>query len=721
MKNGKYRRTTKLGFKALVLTLLTVLLVSAAAYPQTQDVRGRLIGRKDFPSRFDEPWRKGELPGVRNQLLTKDPPKRQEDVRETHKPLKDSLRREMDRPDRDRLHTIPTWSDSYTYQGLTYTYTMVGTDPKRGSATTTIPTVIVPVRFVFADGSVIDPITDVIEGRTPLQAVVNSPIFQPYAFKVGGISVGDTQYGDAFQRAEFWDSVSKRARNYHVLLGQPTVAPVFDVFVPGQPGDFDGLDSSGRRIVLMGMDVLESAALDAVRHANVSPEALPIVIWGNVYASAPSGDLGPMVGVGGLRGAYKVPGGVQTYIAAGFHPSTGTFAKFPWLENVYYGTEDTNSLTRQLVSWLNDPFKGNYTPGWNYPGFDSLVCDSEPTSDLMDVAKVSSNLFLITGDLPTLITTDYGPYHFTDAAFLDYFTRAPRSRAAGGEYTFFGLINRVFAGGNFPSSPCTGHVEIDMQELEFPDAVATQAYGINSQGWVVGGFWDASNQLHGFLYDGRTFRQIDYPGALATRAYKLNDHGELVGVFWDTAGPHGFYYSRGQFVHLNFPGSVDNMSYAFGINNRGDIVGIYDVTVAITHGFLLRNGQYRTLDTPFGVQSEARGINDQGEVVGDAYDDPFDYVTGFSLDKNGFTRLAFPDAFWTFPFAVNNLGMQGGIFAGTSSFPGVSFLTGYVTIEGYPHSVHADVYGMNDKRQIVGDTRDPDTGRVVAYVATLPK
>lgn len=39
--------------------------------------------------------------------------------------------------------TIPYWSDSLTYQGLTYTYRMVGTDPKLGSKTTVVPTVII--------------------------------------------------------------------------------------------------------------------------------------------------------------------------------------------------------------------------------------------------------------------------------------------------------------------------------------------------------------------------------------------------------------------------------------------------------------------------------------------------------------------------------------------------------------------------------------------------
>src|SRR5215813_4408731 len=64
--------------------------------------------------------------------------------------------------------TVPYLSDSFSYQGLTYKYSMVGTDPKRGSATTTIPTVIIPMRFVFENGFVSDAATDLIDGQTSI-------------------------------------------------------------------------------------------------------------------------------------------------------------------------------------------------------------------------------------------------------------------------------------------------------------------------------------------------------------------------------------------------------------------------------------------------------------------------------------------------------------------------------------------------------------------------
>src|SRR5262249_23102295 len=48
-------------------------------------------------------------------------------------------------PDAANLPTIPHWSDTFNYRRLVYKYTMVGTDPKRGSATTVIPTALIPL------------------------------------------------------------------------------------------------------------------------------------------------------------------------------------------------------------------------------------------------------------------------------------------------------------------------------------------------------------------------------------------------------------------------------------------------------------------------------------------------------------------------------------------------------------------------------------------------
>jgi hypothetical protein len=67
---------------------------------------------------------------------------------------------------------------------------MVGTDPKLGSKTTVIPTAIIPLRFVFPDGQVFDSGTDLVDGQTAIQGIINSPIFKNYNFVSGERALG---------------------------------------------------------------------------------------------------------------------------------------------------------------------------------------------------------------------------------------------------------------------------------------------------------------------------------------------------------------------------------------------------------------------------------------------------------------------------------------------------------------------------------------------------
>jgi hypothetical protein len=65
------------------------------------------------------------------------------------------------------------------------------------------------------------------------------------------------------------------------------------------------------------------------------------------------------------------------------------------------------------------------------------------------------------------------------------------------------------------------------------------------------------------------------------------------------------------------PGQVAAQTGLRGINARGDIVGFY-VAGGQQHGFLLKDGQYTSLDFPVaGVRATiANGINPRGEIVG---------------------------------------------------------------------------------------------------------
>ncbi len=77
----------------------------------------------------------------------------------------------------------------------------------------------------------------------------------------------------------------------------------------------------------------------------------------------------------------------------------------------------------------------------------------------------------------------------------------------------------------------------------------------------------------------------------------------------DRTVPSGGY----RFSTIDDPsGSQGN--FAFGINSSGAIVGRYTDANSVTHGFLLKGGQYTTLDDPYAVGGGtiATGINAQG-------------------------------------------------------------------------------------------------------------
>src|SRR5439155_9880083 len=63
------------------------------------------------------------------------------------------------------------------------------------------------------------------------------------------------------------------------------------------------------------------------------------------------------------------------------------------------------------------------------------------------------------------------------------------------------------------------------------------------------------------------------------------------------------------FTTIDVPNSVT--TNAFGINDRGQIVGGYD-----GHGFLLSGGTFTTIDVPNSQGTGANRINDRGQIVG---------------------------------------------------------------------------------------------------------
>jgi uncharacterized membrane protein len=122
--------------------------------------------------------------------------------------------------------------------------------------------------------------------------------------------------------------------------------------------------------------------------------------------------------------------------------------------------------------------------------------------------------------------------------------------------------------------------------------------------------------VRGFLRTRRgEFRFVDVPGAAITAAAGINDRGEIVGLYFDeNFARHGFLLAEGEVLTIDVPGRP--VTIALGINNRGDIVGSYEDDNQDAHGYVLRDGEFEYLDVAPGVPTQLNRINDRGEIVG---------------------------------------------------------------------------------------------------------
>jgi len=129
------------------------------------------------------------------------------------------------------------------------------------------------------------------------------------------------------------------------------------------------------------------------------------------------------------------------------------------------------------------------------------------------------------------------------------------------------------------------------------------------------------------------------------------------------------------FVTIDVPGGAGG-TIATGINGRGHIVGIYYDAEGNSHGFLLKHGEFSTVDVPgslVGVpgilQTEANGINNAGDIVGDYYAPPGapgapactaqapafspQCRRGFLLHDGQFSDVLVPGKFGSIPNAIS--------------------------------------------------------------------
>ena len=173
---------------------------------------------------------------------------------------------------------------------------------------------------------------------------------------------------------------------------------------------------------------------------------------------------------------------------------------------------------------------------------------------------------------------------------------------------------------------------------------------------------------------------------------------------------HAFRYSAGQITDIGTLGGT--FSDARAINNNGDVAGFSTVSgtsLSPDFAFLYSNGHMKNLGTLGGGSSHAYGINDFGEVVGDSYtatgaDDAFLSSGGKMTDLGALGSLG------SSANDINNAHQVVGSseVANGSGVHAFLWSNGKMTDIGTLGGTQSIAYAINDSGQITGYSTPPN-------------
>jgi hypothetical protein len=245
-------------------------------------------------------------------------------------------------------------------------------------------------------------------GKSAVNNTRNSPLLKDLTFDEAGTDLGDTQYIDAYQRANFWSSASTN-KGWHTLLGAPTVLPIQEIKLPLNYG-IVGVEF-GVTVALADMSFIDSQFQAILADfPEITPSSLVIFEMYDTYLTSE----GPKQGgccIGGYHGALSSG---QVYMAFSYGGTTGVFS------------EDVDSLSHELAESAMDPFVDNNSPCGLLEVADPLVSEANY------------------GAYPYV--RDGFTYHLQDLTFITYFG-APATTSLASRSTFQGTALEICGNG----------------------------------------------------------------------------------------------------------------------------------------------------------------------------------------------------------------------------------------------------------------------------------
>jgi hypothetical protein len=142
--------------------------------------------------------------------------------------------------------------------------------------------------------------------------------------------------------------------------------------------------------------------------------------------------------------------------------------------------------------------------------------------------------------------------------------------------------------------------------------------GINKKSTFTGSYEDVSGDIFGYTGKNAQYKKgITLPGitTIAVAGRGIDDKGDIVGWYEDSGGiQHGFLLSGKKATTIDDVNGTTNLE---GINNNGEISGLYTDTSGNRHGFTydIKKKKFTELTVPNSTYVEVWGLNDNGVVA----------------------------------------------------------------------------------------------------------
>jgi len=300
--------------------------------------------------------------------------------------------------------------------GHAISYVMVGTDPTSTNTTSTVNVVVIPIKMIFgaSNGNMTfnpkkDKYPDGVKVLTRMKA---SPIFTNNQFTIAGNNIGNTQYIDAFQRANFWNVGVSGEANYHVLLNIVKVMKPFKINVTSSQGKVIKNPFGTINVGTMNINSFDPLLNTYItgHTADIHPDVLPLFITDNVYLT--SGGCC----IGGYHSTRGGPPTGQTYNYTTMVTENGSFS------------EDISALSHEIGEWQDDPFTNNH-----------VFCNDNSILEVGDPEVPFANFGTFT------LAEGGFTFHPQDLVFLRYFG-APAGTSVNSQFSFEAFMTHTCPG-----------------------------------------------------------------------------------------------------------------------------------------------------------------------------------------------------------------------------------------------------------------------------------